>query len=201
MNPKSDFEADAGLIDRLCKGDPHALTAIYDRHARSIYSLFVRITRDQSLAEDLVQELFLRVWNRAWLFDAKRGVLAAWLLAMARNMAIDEVRSGSAQFARRLQQVEYLEEFSHSSSGEPGWTLYRDVCLRTALTNLKSHEKRVMELAYFEGYSQAEIANLLGRPLGTVKSWTRSALSRLRFGMDKPRSDLAGAQQPYSARS
>ncbi len=182
MTPQRDVETDAGLIERLCKGDPNALSVIYDRHAQSAYSLFVRITHDQSLAEDLVQELFLRVWNRARLFDAERGVLAAWLLTLARNMAIDQVRS--AQFARRLHRVEYLDGFSYSSLGEPGSTLCRAVCLKTALENLTTHEKRVVELAYFEGYSQTEIAGLLGRPLGTVKSWMRSALNRLRFGIE-----------------
>lgn len=175
------YEADAALIDRLHRRDPEGLSAAYDRYGQAAYSLFLRITRDQSTAEDLVQELFIRLWNQSRKFDSSKGTLGVWLLAIARHMAIDHVRSARERFAKRLRPIEDIDELCVAvSPSEPESAIDRSRKVSTAFSNLTSNEKRVLELAYFEGFSQSEIADRLKEPLGTVKSWTRNALARLR---------------------
>src|SRR5690348_17180663 len=100
---------EAELSFALRNRDPNALARLYDRYGQIVYSLFLRITRDQTAAEDLVQELFMRVWNRARDFDASRGSLGVWMLSIARNMAIDHLRSADARFASRLRPLEHAE--------------------------------------------------------------------------------------------
>jgi RNA polymerase sigma-70 factor (ECF subfamily) len=173
-------EGDAELVTRLQRRDPQALAELYDRYGRLAYSLIVRVVRDGALAEDLVQETFLRVWNRAQGFDAQRGALGPWLLAVARNRAIDYLRSASGRERNAME----LEEVDHPS-------LYTDMerdilasdkarVIRAALEKLAPNQREVIELAYFEGLTQTEMAERMGQPLGTVKTWVRTALKNLR---------------------
>jgi RNA polymerase sigma-70 factor, ECF subfamily len=173
-------EGDAELVERLQRRDAQALAELYDRYGRLVYSLILRVVRNTALAEDLVQETFLRVWNRAQGFDAQRGALGPWLLAIARNRAIDYLRSASGRERNSLE----LDEASHPS-------LYMDMerdilaadkalAVRAALDKLSPHQREVIELAYFEGLTQTEMAERMGQPLGTVKTWVRAALKNLR---------------------
>ena len=176
--------ADSELIQRLQHRDPEALASAYDRYGRIAYSLFVRITRDQSAAEDLVQELFIRLWNRARDFDASKGALGVWILAIARNMAIDHVRSAQARFAARSHSLDRIDRLCLSSNpGDPVSRIDTVRAVKAAFGILNANERQVIELAYFEGFSQSEIAARIHEPLGTVKSWMRSALSRLRMAV------------------
>lgn len=178
--------ADLELIDRLRKREPEALATAYERYGRVAYSLFVRITRDQSTAEDLVQELFIRLWNRGRDFDSSRGKLGVWILSIARNMAIDHVRSAQARFTTRLLPIEHIDQLSMKANpSEPESIIDRSRIVSAALSDLTFNEKRVLELAYFEGFSQSEIAERLKEPLGTVKSWTRSGLGRIRRALQE----------------
>jgi len=171
---------DTELIQRLQRRDPQALADLYDRYGRLVYSLILRIVRDSGIAEDLVQETFLRVWNRAPGFDAQKGSIGPWLLAVARNRAIDYLRSAGGRERNALE----LDETDH-----PG--LYTDMeqdllnsdkarRVKTAMEKLSPNLRQVIELAYFEGLSQTEMAERMGQPLGTVKTWVRSALKSLR---------------------
>jgi RNA polymerase sigma-70 factor (ECF subfamily) len=171
---------DPDLIERLCRRDPQALAELYDRYGRAVYSLILRVVRDTATAEDLVQETFLRVWNRVHGFDVERGSLGAWLLAVARNRAIDFLRSTAGRERNALE----LDETDHPA-------LYRDMepdilnadktrRVRAAMEKLSPNQRTVMELAYFEGLSQTEMAQRIGQPLGTVKTWVRTALKSLR---------------------
>lgn len=173
-------EGDAELVVRLQRRDPQALAELYDRYGRLAYSLIVRVVRDGALAEDLVQETFLRVWNRAQGFDAQRGALGPWLLAVARNRAIDYLRSASGRERNAME----LDDVDHPS-------LYTDMerdilasdkarLIRAALEKLAPNQREVIELAYFEGLTQTEMAERMGQPLGTVKTWVRTALKNLR---------------------
>ena len=173
-------EGDADLVSRLQRRDPQALAELYDRYGRLAYSLIVRVVRDGALAEDLVQETFLRVWNRAQGFDAQRGALGPWLLAVARNRAIDYLRSTGGRERNAIE----LDECGHPS-------LYIDMerdilasdkvrLIRAALEQLAPKQREVIELAYFEGLTQTEMAVRMGEPLGTVKTWVRAALKNLR---------------------
>ena len=173
-------EGDAELVERLRKRDPQALGELYDRYGRVAYSLVFRIVRDTGIAEDLVQETFLRVWSRAQAFDGQRGALGAWLLAVARNRAIEYLRSSSGRMRNALE----LEEAEQPAAFVD---LEKDVLnsdqarrLRDAMKKLNDNQRSVIELAYFEGLSQTEMAERMGQPLGTVKTWVRTALRNLR---------------------
>ena len=173
-------EADAELVLRLQRREPQALAELYDRYGRLAYSLILRVVRDTGIAEDLVQETFLRVWNRVQGFDANKGAIGPWLLAVARNRAIDYLRSSGG---RERNAVEF-EETDHPAlytDMEPG-ILASDKArvVKAAVDKLSVHQRQVIELAYFEGLSQSEMAERMGQPLGTVKTWVRAALKTLR---------------------
>lgn len=171
---------DVELVVRLQKRDPNALAELYDRYGRLTYTLILRVVRDGAIAEDLVQETFLRVWNRVHGFDAEKGAIGPWLLAVARNRAIDYLRSASGRERNALE----FEETDHPSlftDMEPE-LLMSDKARRVkaAMERLPANHRQVIELAYFEGLSQTEMAERMGQPLGTVKTWVRTALKSLR---------------------
>jgi len=173
-------ESDADLVRRLQRRDPRAMAELYDRYGRLTYSLILRVVRDGGIAEDLVQETFLRVWNRVQGFDAERGGLGAWLLAVARNRAIDYLRSSAGRMrnAVELPETEHPALFSDMEKELLNSDRVRRV--RVALEKLSENQRAVIELAYFEGLSQAEMAERMSQPLGTVKTWVRTALKSLR---------------------
>jgi RNA polymerase sigma-70 factor (ECF subfamily) len=172
---------DGDLAARLQRREPAALADLYDRYGKLAYSLIYRVVHDVGVAEDLVQETFLRVWNRAQGFDAERGALGPWLLAVARNRAIDYVRSSGGKMARGAMELEYAERPAVFVNFEAD-VLSQDQArrVRAALQKLNENQRHVIELAYFEGLSQSEMAERMGQPLGTVKTWVRTALKNLR---------------------
>ena len=172
---------DPDLAKRLARRDPDALAELYDRYGRLTYSVILAIVRDGAIAEDLVQETFLRAWNRMSGFDAERGALGPWLVAIARNRAIDYIRSTSSRMDRNSFEFDAREHPSLFVDME------RDVFntdhakhIRRAISQLSDNQQKVIELAYYEGLSQTEMAEKLGQPLGTVKTWVRTALRSLR---------------------
>jgi RNA polymerase sigma-70 factor (ECF subfamily) len=181
---RSGESGDADLVSKLQRRDPDGLAAAYDRYGQMVYSLFLRMTQDPSTAEDLVQELFLRVWNRSRDFDATKGSLGIWILSIARNLGLDFVRSARHRFKTRLQPLDKTDELRLSyKPKEPASLIDSARLIKEAFANLTTDQKRVLELAYFEGFSQSEIAAQLNAPLGTVKSWMRAALERLRMAL------------------
>jgi RNA polymerase sigma-70 factor (ECF subfamily) len=177
-----DTDLELTIVTKLCQRDPAGLSAAYERYGGPAYSLLLRITHDASASEDLLQELFLRVWNRSKDFDSTRGNLSTWILAIARNLAIDYLRSAQVRFDSRIRPIEQTDysAISYKSSGADT-ILDNARTVKEAFATLNENQRRVLELAYFEGFSQAEIAQRLAEPLGTVKSWMRSALARLRL--------------------
>jgi len=173
-------KTDGDLLVRLQNRDPQALAELYDRYGKMVYGLILRVVSDTGTAEDLVQETFLRVWNRAQGFDSERGAVGPWLMAVARNRAIDYLRSQG----RRIQSSVEFNETEHPSLFANLQTemLQFDVIkrMKTALEHLDGKQRKAIELAYFEGMSQTEIAERMGQPLGTVKTWVRRALQQLR---------------------
>jgi RNA polymerase sigma-70 factor (ECF subfamily) len=174
-------EHDENIARRLQRRDPEAMGDLYDRFGRMAYSVIVAIVRDTAVAEDLVQETFLRVWNRAHAFEAGRGALGPWLLAIARNRAIDHLRSVSARMDRNVHELDIREHPSLFVDMERE-VLNTDHArvIRKAIEKLSANQQKVIELAYYEGLSQTEMAERMGEPLGTVKTWVRAALKRLR---------------------
>ena len=153
---------------------------LYDRYGRIAYTLIVRIVRDRAVAEDLVQESFLRVWNRAQAFDSERGALGPWVLTVARNQALDYIRSVQGRVWNNVASAddEHPGAFRDWEGDMLDSVRLRQV--QSALGRLNENQRAVIELAYFEGLSQTEMAEKMKQPLGTVKTWVRSALQTLR---------------------
>lgn len=172
---------DGDLARRLKARDPRAMSDLYDRYGRLAYSLIYRVVRDGAAAEDLVQETFLRVWNRVQSFDEQRGSLGPWVLAVARNRAIDYLRSTEGRMAASALELDRLERpAAFSSFDDRALTIDRARALKAAFEKLSPTQKQVIELAYYEGLSQSEMAERIEQPLGTVKTWVRGALKALR---------------------
>jgi RNA polymerase sigma-70 factor (ECF subfamily) len=175
------FKDDADLARRLKAREPHAMSDLYDRYGRIAFSLIYRIVRNTAAAEDLVQETFLRVWNRAQSFDQQRGSLGPWILTVARNRAIDYLRSIDGRMSASTLELDRLENPALFSDFEDSaLTMDRTRRLKSAFEKLSPNQRMVIELAYFEGLSQTEMAERMKQPLGTVKTWVRSALKALR---------------------
>lgn len=172
--------ADSELAVAMAAGSQDALALLYDRYSGLAYGIALRVLGDPGRAEDAVQEAFLNVWNRAGAFDPARGSLRSWLLTAVRNRSIDYLR-GRGAHERREQDLEPVIAMVGASSDpwhEVSLKLERDA-VREALTSLPPEQRQAVELAYFGGYSQTEIADLTRVPLGTVKGRLRLALEKL----------------------
>src|SRR5260370_24651463 len=175
------FSNDPELVRRLKNRDPNAMADLYDRYGRAAYALIFRIVRNTGVAEDLVQETFLRVWNRVHGFDEERGALGPWILTIARNRAIDYTRSVEGRRRDSVVDLERMEQPALFANFENRiLNLDRVRVLRDAFGKLKANQRLVIQLAYYDGLSQSEIAELLSQPLGTGIPWVRSALKMLR---------------------
>jgi RNA polymerase sigma-70 factor (ECF subfamily) len=159
------------LIGRIAAGRQDALGEFYDRYASLVNGLALRILRDPSDAEDVVQEVFVQAWRQADRFDPARGTPEAWLCTLARTRALDKLR-------RRVSRREAPAEAAPGTTATP-----RNVevlAVRKALEELSANQRKALELAYYEGLTQSEIAERLGEPLGTIKTRIRTAMMRLR---------------------
>lgn len=173
---------------RLQSGDERALDGLYDRHADLMYSVIYRILKSAGPAEEVLQEAWLQAWRRAGSYDSARGTVGAWLVTLARSRAIDRLRSEGSR--RRVESEASLDPPEPmADAAAEAMQRQRSERVLTALGTLEPHHRQVLELAYYAGLSQTEIAGRLGAPLGTVKSWTRQALSRL--GELVPREELS----------
>lgn len=169
------------LIGRLRRRDPDAMSDLYDRYSRIVYSVILRVVRNASVAEELAQETFLRAWNRAGDFDAARARIGPWLLTIARNRAIDYLRSTAGQQQASTFELVSSERVTLFVNTEDRMVDQEQARrIRAAFSQLKKNQREVLELAYFEGLSQSEMAEKLGQPLGTIKTWVRTALTSLR---------------------
>jgi RNA polymerase sigma-70 factor (ECF subfamily) len=174
-------DRDEILVRRLQARDPDAMKDLYDRFGKLAWSVILSIVRDAAIAEDLVQETFLRAWNRVHGFEASRGALGPWLLAIARNRAIDHVRSRNHRKDRCVDELDATEHPALFLDMESAILNAKHAsALRNAIAKLNVNQRKVIELAYYEGLSQTEMAERMGQPLGTVKTWVRTALKNLR---------------------
>jgi RNA polymerase sigma-70 factor (ECF subfamily) len=174
--------SDAALVVAVGRWDQDALAEVYRRHAGAVFALASRVLVDRTLAEEVVQEVFLRLWDHPDRFDPERGSLRSYLLAVCHGRSVDIVRSESSRRAR--------EERQHRLRAEAGYDLEHEVAdvvvaeeVRAALAALPDGERRAIELAYFGGATYREAAAILGEPEGTVKTRIRSGLKRLRRGL------------------
>lgn len=176
---------DSALVERMITGDESALVAVYDRYAAMIFGMLVRMLRDRQAAEEILQDLFFELWRGAARFDASRGSLPAWLMVIARNRALSRLRT--RQYREIPEDIEAFPANAVASSVNLADDSERNLLmekLRTAMAALPSEQREAVELAYFEGMTQSEIAARTGSPLGTVKSRVRAALQSLKLIFD-----------------
>lgn len=165
---------DGELIARVGHGDASAFELLYRRYSRPVFALALRRLGDRGRAEDAVQETFASIWRSAGSYRQDRGPGAPWLYAVARNAIVDRRRTLGPPPAESVEEA--AEEPGPDERAETSWTAWR---IHRALAELPEQERKLIELAYWGGLSQSEIAEFLDMPLGTVKTRTRSALSRL----------------------
>ncbi len=175
---------DATLVRRILHRDVNAFEVLYDRHSRIVFALVLRILQQASTSEEVVQDVFLQLWRNAAQYDESRGPFVSWLLTLARNRALDQLRLKSERQRRREDQTDELPPVVTLPDLEGSLDEQRRAKrVRELMASLNPQQKRAIELAYFEGMSHSEIANALREPLGTVKSWIRNGLLRLKEGL------------------
>jgi RNA polymerase sigma-70 factor (ECF subfamily) len=176
--------ADEDLISLVEANDAQAFAVLYDRHSRAAYSLAYRMMGKRQAAEDLVQDAFLKVWRAAGSYRAERGSVRTWLLSIVHNRGIDQLRS-LASHRRTQDRIEASAPKSQPSEAfAESWRNSQSEQVREALKTLPPEQLKILELAYFSGYTHAEIAKLLGLPLGTVKGRMRLGLKKVRDYFD-----------------
>jgi RNA polymerase sigma-70 factor (ECF subfamily) len=169
---------DAALLDAVAEGNQDAMAAVFDRYSRIVYCIALRVLREPSLAEDVMQEVLMQVWKRPQSFVAQRGNLAAWLSVVTRNRAIDVLRKRSPMDP--LGDLPLPDPRDMTLETEQSWLLDK---VRVVLNSLPAEQQGPLELAYFEGLSHTEIAERTGSPLGTVKTRIRAGLMSIRRAM------------------
>ena len=182
--------ADEALISLIQARDSEAFAVLYDRHSRAAYALAYRMMGERQAAEDIVQDAFLKIWRATRSYRSERGSVRTWLLSVVHNRGIDQLRS-SASRRRTQEKIEASAPTSQPSEAfSECWRNAQREQVREALKTLPQEQLKVLELAYFSGYTHVEIAELLGVPLGTVKG-------RMRLGLKKLRDYFDGLQLPY----
>lgn len=175
---------DVALLERIAEGDQSALSALYDKHATVLYSIIVRILKEKAEAEDVLQEVFIKIWEHAEMYDRQLGNAGAWLKRIARNRAVDRLRSRNYRTRSMESDIEEYHEYfaadiSHNPEHRAILSAQQEEIL-IALTSLSKEQKELIEFAYFRGFTQSELAEHFHLPLGTVKTRMRTAMSILR---------------------
>jgi RNA polymerase sigma-70 factor (ECF subfamily) len=174
--------SDAALVFAVARYSQDALAEAYRRHAGAVFALARRVSNDDTLAEEVTQEIFLRLWNTPDRFDPDRGTLRSFLLAQAHSRAVDVVRSESSRKRRETADVQRTAEGGYDLEHEV-WDLAVAENVKAAVSDLPVDERRAIELAYFGGHSYREVAVMLAQPEGTIKSRIRNGLRRMRSAL------------------
>jgi RNA polymerase sigma-70 factor (ECF subfamily) len=177
--------SDEALVLLAARSEQTALGELYDRYARPAYGLALRILRDESLAEDAVQEAFLTLWRTAARFVPERGKASTWILTLVHRRAVDLVRR---EERRRADALDETHEPTDGAGGadEQAWLRLQRERVRAALQQLPDQQREALELAYYGGFTQSELAERLGQPVGTIKSRMFAGLARLRELLGDP---------------
>jgi RNA polymerase sigma factor (sigma-70 family) len=174
-------QIDIELIQRIVHKDATALEQLYDQYERPMYAFAYRMLKDSMMAEEAVQELFMRIWNSADKFDSYQGKLSTWMFTLIRNISIDLIRKKKSRMPEPMAPVEQLDilaDTSHNIEAEVEMKWLSDQ-VKEALNDLNPDQKQVVEWIYYEGLTQQEVADTHSIPLGTVKSRVRLALKQL----------------------
>lgn len=174
MSPEGP-DGDIQLLERVRRGEEQAMALLYDRYSRLVYSVALRVLRDAASAEDVLQEVFLGVWRRPQSFVATRGNLGGWLAVVARNRSIDTLRRKRP--SEQVEEVHLASPYNLAAEAERSRLMDR---ARTIIMRLPPEQRKTLEMAFFDGLTHTEIAEMTGDPLGTVKTRIRGALTTLR---------------------
>jgi RNA polymerase sigma factor (sigma-70 family) len=189
--------SDEAVVAMLARSDEAALAELYDRFGRVAYGLALRILRDERLAEDAVQEGFLAAWRNADRFIPERGRAATWLLTLVHRRAVDLVRREDRRRTETLR--EGIEPAPVESAEDDAWLRIERERVQAALKKLPDQQREALELAYYGGFTQSELAERLGEPVGTIKSRMFTGLARLRELLAEPRpGEAAWKPTPYT---
>lgn len=185
---------DAELVSMVAAGDSRALEALYDRYSRIVMSFSMRMLSERPAAEELTQEVFFRTWKQAGAYSSSRGSFSTWLLSITHNMAIDELRKRKRR-PQRADLEDPVAAIANITDTEPSVEEHAQLGslreeLRTALEHLPVNQRDPIELAYFRGFTQREIAGILGEPLGTIKTRMRLGMRKLREQLDQREVEL-----------
>ena len=183
--------SDEALVALVARSDESALAELYDRYGRVAYGLARRVLRDAALAEDAVQDAFLAVWRSAATFIPERAKASTWILTIVHRRAIDVVRR---EERRRVEPLETAGEPTGDATDETAWLRLQGARVHAALRKLPDQQREALELAYFAGFTQSELAERLGEPLGTIKSRMFNGLARLRELLD----DAVPEENPWN---
>jgi RNA polymerase sigma-70 factor (ECF subfamily) len=172
---------DEQLMARVCKGDTAAYEVLYDRYSPVVMGFALKITGDYALAEEIVQETFWRVWQKAESFEVRRGAFTGWFFSIARNLSIDLLRRRRMQAPSSDDTEQRIEQAvdPQADVAEIAWSGVRHQQVRSAIETLPPEQRRVIEMAFFRGMTRQEIAQAIGEPLGTVHTRARLALQKL----------------------
>jgi RNA polymerase sigma-70 factor (ECF subfamily) len=174
-------DGDAALARRIASGEVRALDAVYDRYSRPVWSFALKMTGDREVAEDVVQEVFVRLWRRAASFDPERGKLLSWLLTITHHAAIDELRRRRAQQSRETGRESFSSAAESVSDPTDSYAHVEDrEAVQHALRRLPDTQRVPLQMAFYGGLTQVEIADALATPLGTIKTRMRLGLLKLR---------------------
>ncbi len=185
------------LLSRMRRKDEAALAELYDRYSALLYTLALRIVGDRALAQEVIQDAFLRSWHEADQYDPARGRVNAWLMAVTRNRAIDLLRSRSHQARLREGQSLIATGQNEPDAADTSEQVLVRHMVSEALNALPADQRQAIELAYYGGLTQAEIAQRLGEPLGTVKTRVRAGLERLRGTLRPLIDSYAGTREHH----
>lgn len=182
MTASTQHSPDSTLIERMMAGDETALSTLYDRYSAMLFGMLMRVLKDRGLAEEVLQDLFLQLWRNAGQFDASRGSLPTWLMVVGRNRAISRLRGARDREVLEEKEGDYANTFTSGQNIEEE-AAQRDLARRVsdAMTKLPAEQRQAVELAYFEGMTQTEIATHTGCPLGTAKTRVRTAMQSLKL--------------------
>lgn len=183
LNRKTTNEDEAKLLGRIALKDQKALEILYDLYSQIIYSFVLRILKRKEDAEEITQNVFLQIWEKAELFNFEKGTAYTWIINVARNKAIDKLRSKEYREHKEniieLDKYDWWQEEKKELSIDALSDVDRVEHIKKALSQLPAEQSQVLEMAYFEGWTQAEIAEKLSLPLGTVKTRARQAIIKL----------------------
>jgi len=176
--------SEEALVALVARGDEAALAELYDRVGRIAFGLAFRVLRDDRLAEDAVQEAFMAVWRTAAAFSADRAKATTWILTLVHRRAVDLVRREERRRAEPLEDGERADAVTSPSAEDAAWLHFERERVQAALGQLPDTQREAIELAYYGGYTQSELAERLGQPIGTIKSRMFAGLARLRELLD-----------------